>query len=179
MNNERALTREARANAGPVPADSWFRDMAEASGEIYFVLRLRPDLQMEFISDTVEAAVGYSAAAIIAEPELLLQIVDPRDVGKFEDVSRWEPGRKELHELRWIHLDGHVAFSQAWVRCREREDGSVALDGMSHDITEIREVELTRALFEERYRLMAESADRALYDAKAAGRNTARIAQIS
>ncbi|MBK9740822.1 MAG: diguanylate cyclase [Actinobacteria bacterium] len=141
----------------------WHRELAEASGDVFFVIRLAPDRAVEFMSDNVESQVGYPAEQFLADPGLLTRCVDPHDAADLDLVLTSPPGRQEFQELRWIHRDGHRVFLQNWIRTRERDDGSVVLEGTSHDITALREVERMKTVFEERYRLMAESANIVLW----------------
>ena len=123
-----------------VPSDSWFRDLAEQSGDLFFVIRTQPDQAVEFMSDTVETHLGFRTAEMMADPELLSRCVDPRDADELSRVLASPPGIAELLELRWIHRDGRPRWSQAWLRSRERDDGSVVLEGTSQDDREMREV---------------------------------------
>jgi diguanylate cyclase (GGDEF)-like protein/PAS domain S-box-containing protein len=145
------------------PDDSWFRDMGEAAGEIYFVVQLKPDLAVEYFSESVVAKLGHTAGELHADPELLGQCVDPRDAAAFASVLAWPAGQEARHDLRWISTSGRSVSTQAWLRSIERPDGSVALEGIAHDVTELRQQHAALLVAEERYRLMAESANVVLW----------------
>ncbi|MGZ4517838.1 MAG: hypothetical protein ACXVXN_07945, partial [Mycobacteriaceae bacterium] len=38
----------------------WFWALAEATGDVFYVLRTEPDLAFEFVSDAITALVGYT-----------------------------------------------------------------------------------------------------------------------
>ena len=61
-------------------------------------------------------------------------------------------------ELVWRHRDGHERASRVRARSRQRDDGSVVLEGTARDITQLREAEVELQLSEKRHRLMAENA---------------------
>lgn len=100
---------------------------------------------------------------MIADPGLLTRRVDELDVLELRRVLESPAGTKGWLDLRWVHRDGRRVWTQSWLRTRERADGSVVLEGTSHDITELREAEQARLVAEERYRLMAESANIVLW----------------
>ena len=145
------------------PDDAWFRNMGEAAGEIYFVLRLQPDLAVEYFSESVVEKIGHTAAELQADPELLGRSVDPRDAAAFAEVLAWPAGRQARHDLRWLGVAGSTVSTQAWLRSISRPDGSVALEGVAHDVTELRQKQAALMVMEERYRLMAESANVVLW----------------
>ena len=143
--------------------DAWFREVAEAAGDIFFVIRTSPSVAVEYISDSSDIFFGYSSVDVVSDPRLFISRVDPRDWPELERVLAWSPGREQFHELRWIHRDGRTVTTLSWVRSVERPDGSVVIEGNARDISALRDAEETRLLFEERYRLMAESANIVLW----------------
>jgi diguanylate cyclase (GGDEF)-like protein/PAS domain S-box-containing protein len=143
--------------------DAWFREIAEGAGDVIFALRLRPDSAVEYVSHSVFDQLGYEADELIADPGLLARRVDELDVLELRRLLESPAGTKAWLDLRWVHRDGRRVWTQSWLRTRERADGSVVLEGTSHDITELREAEQARLVAEERYRLMAESANIVLW----------------
>ena len=143
--------------------DAWFRELAEGAGDVVFALRLRPDLAVEYVSHGVVDQLGYEADEVIADPGLLTRCVDELDALAMQRVLASAAGTTAGLDLRWVHRDGRRVWTQSWIRTRERPDGSVVLEGTSHDITELREAEEARLVAEERYRLMAESANIVLW----------------
>jgi hypothetical protein len=60
------------------PADGWFRQRGEAAGDVFFVLRTQPERTFAFVSDTVEAVLGVSAADLRADASLIERLIDSR-----------------------------------------------------------------------------------------------------
>lgn len=140
------------------PSGEWFREHAEAAGNIFFVVRSQPDVQLEFVSETIEERLGYSAAELVADPSLLMGLVHPADVPLFMAALETPPGTRLELQMRWLERDGREAWSQVVLESEQRTDGSVALAGSSHDITQLKTAERALAESEQRYRLLAENA---------------------
>jgi len=49
------------ASHGPPDAE-WFRQMANGSAVVFFILRVQPDLAFEFLTEAVESQIGCPAA---------------------------------------------------------------------------------------------------------------------
>ncbi len=145
------------------PDDAWFRELAEAGGGVYFVIRLQPDFAVEFYSDSIAQYLGFTPAQLQADPTLLIGSLDPAAAAEFQSVMTWPAGRQGHHSLRWVGVGGRMISTQAWLRTIARPDGSVALEGIAHDVTELRQQEAASLVTEERYRLMAESANIVLW----------------
>ena len=71
--------------------------------------------------------------------------------------------------MTWRHRDGHPVHARAWVRSRQREDGSTILEGSIRDITQLHDAETELRLSEHRYRLLAENAWEIIWTAKLDG----------
>jgi diguanylate cyclase (GGDEF)-like protein/PAS domain S-box-containing protein len=136
------------------------RASAEGTGDVFYVLRVEPDLAMEFISDSCESLVGYTAAEHYANPGLLDLIVDQRDQALLWGALGAPFGHEIDVELRWLHRDGRVVWTHHRARKRRRDDGSAVLEGSGRNITVLRETQQALAQSEARYRfLVDESSD--------------------
>lgn len=136
---------------GQAPADAWFRERAEAFGDVFFVVRVRPEVEIEFIGDNVMQQVGVPPSAFYANPGLL----GADDQGALLEM---QPGEKRTVEYTWTHPNGKTRCTQVAAICVEREDGTVALEGIARDITALRETESALRDSEQRHRLLAENA---------------------
>ena len=141
-----------------VGSDHWFRDLAEEGGDVFFVVRIRPDVAVEFGSQTIEQQLGYPINSFFDEVDLLARSIDPRDAETLERVLAMTPGTNLRVELRWRHRDGHPVWTDGVIRCRCRADGSVILEGTLHDITDLRSTEEQLIRSAQQYRLLAEAA---------------------
>jgi diguanylate cyclase (GGDEF)-like protein/PAS domain S-box-containing protein len=136
--------------------------MADASGLMFFVLRVRPDVALEFVNDAPGAVlIGErtdSGGATDADATNLLGQIDPDYADRLSAVLALPPGSGTQVELKWNRLDGQSTWGRGWVRSRERQDGSVVIEGALADITELHEAETLLKRSEKRSRLLAENA---------------------
>ena len=109
-------------------------------------------------SDGVEEQIGCTAAEGLADPAAVLAQIKPTHAERLAEAMAIPPGSETAVELTWHHRDGRPVHSRTWARCRQRPDGSVVLDGVTRDITQLREVEAELQTFQDRYRLLAENA---------------------
>lgn len=140
------------------PDAEWFRQMANGSAVVFFILRVQPDVAFEFLTDAVESQIGCSAAEGLSDPAAVLGLVDPKFGDELAALLSMAPGQQTMSELTWRHRDGHPVHARAWVRSRQRGDGSVILEGSIRDITQLYDAETELRLSEQRYRLLAENA---------------------
>ena len=151
------------------PDAVWFERVADGGTLVFFVLRVQPDVAFEFLTDAVEAQIGCPATEGLADPAAVLGLIDPSHAGRLAEALAIPPGSDTTVELTWHHRDGRPVYSRTWAHCRRRPDGSVVLDGVTRDITQLRETEADLRLSEERYRLLAENAWEVIWTASPNG----------
>jgi len=151
------------------PDAVWFERVADGGTLVFFVLRVQPDVAFEFLNDAVEAQIGCPATEGLADPAAVLGLIDPSHAGRLAEALAIPPGSDTTVELTWHHRDGRPVYSRTWAHCRRRPDGSVVLDGVTRDITQLRETEADLRLSEERYRLLAENAWEVIWTASPNG----------
>ncbi len=144
--------------AGKVPDPRWFERIADHSGLVLFVLRVQPDLGYEYISNAIEAKLGVTPAAALADAEAVHSRVAPEFLPVLAEALTTEPGQQTSVELKWFHRNGTPLYTRCWMQSRRRPDGSVIMEGTVAEITELRDVEKELRQSEERYRLLAENA---------------------
>ncbi len=149
---------ERTAPDGAAPGSEWFNLVAERSGLIFFVMRIRPDVAFEYISSALPERLGVPVAAALADPRYVLERIEPDSQSRFAASLEMEPGQEETMDLTWRHHDGHLVHSRASMRASGRPDGSVVQEGVVLDITELRQLETELRQSEERYRLIVENA---------------------
>jgi diguanylate cyclase (GGDEF)-like protein/PAS domain S-box-containing protein len=133
--------------------------MAEGSGLIFFVMRIKPDVAFEYLGSALQKRLGIPVTAdTVADAETVLGRIDPESAERLAAGFTMMPGQELTMDLKWRHVDGHSVYSRAWMRAIERADGSVAQEGVVLDITELREVENELRYSEQRHRLLAENA---------------------
>jgi len=156
------------ASHGP-PDAVWFERVADGGTLVFFVLRVQPDVAFEFLTDAVEAQIGCPATEGLADPAAVLGLIDPSHAGRLAEAMAIPPGSDTTVELTWHHRDGRPVYSRTWAHCRRRPDGSVVLDGVTRDVTQLRETEADLRLSEERYRLLARNAWEVIWTASPDG----------
>jgi len=145
-----------------VPDAEWFEQMASSSAMMFFILRVHPDLALEFVNNAPGAVLvgdgtGPGGATDIDAASLLGQI-DPMYADRLSEVLALPTGTDIQVELKWNRLDGLSTYGRGSVRSRQRADGSVVIEGALADITELHEAQTSLSRSEKRSRLLAENA---------------------
>jgi diguanylate cyclase (GGDEF)-like protein/PAS domain S-box-containing protein len=144
------------------PDSEWFEQMASSSGMMFFILRVHPDVALEFVNNAPGAVLRGDrtepGSASDLDTEFLLRQIDPDYADRFADVLALPPGTGTEVELKWNRLDGLSTYGRGSVRSRQRADGSVVIEGALADITELHEAETKLMRSEKRSRLLAENA---------------------
>jgi diguanylate cyclase (GGDEF)-like protein/PAS domain S-box-containing protein len=140
------------------PDSQWFEQMATSGETLFYVLRVKPDLAFEYLNDAVESLIGCPAAEALADPRAVLNAIDTAQTRRIAKTLTLTPGDETTVELIWRHRDGRPIYGRTFVRSRQREDGSVVLEGASRDVTQLHEVEAELQQSEKRYRLLVENA---------------------
>ena len=145
-----------------IPDSDWFEQMASSSGMMFFVLRVRPDLALEFVNNAPGTVLvgdrNESGSATDVDAASLLGQIDPDYADRLAEVLALPPGTDTQVELRWNRLDGLSTYGRGSIRSRQRPDGSVVIEGALADITELHEAETQLMNSEKRNRLLAENA---------------------
>jgi diguanylate cyclase (GGDEF)-like protein/PAS domain S-box-containing protein len=124
------------------PDSDWYRDLSLMAGDVFYVMRTDPDQALEFMTDTVQDVLGYSAQEFFdGGLEFMAAIVDPRDVEELLAAVEMEVGASHYLELRWQHPQGRTVFAQHWMHKRRRPDGSVVVEGNTREVTTLRRLE--------------------------------------
>ena len=144
---------------GFLPGTGWFERIAERSGLIFYILRVRPDIAFEYLGSALQTRLGIPVnPGTPIDTEAVLGRIDPDSADRLAATLAMEPGQELSMDLKWRHLDGHSVHSRAWMQAYQRPDGSVVQEGVVEDITELREVETELRRSEQRSRLLAENA---------------------
>ncbi len=144
---------------GITPDSQWFQRVADSSGLVFFILRIRPDVAFEFVNAGMRTQlVGSRPDSTPAGAEKLLSQVHSDSADALDTLLRMQPGQQNLVELRWQHISGEAMFSRGRAHCREREDGSVVVEGVMQDVTHLHAVERELRNSEQRHRLLAQNA---------------------
>lgn len=140
------------------PHDGWFRTITERAGDTFYRIRVRPDVAVLFISDTVCIHSGYTAEELKANPRLVRSALAPQDLGQLASALQGKPGDDFRADLPWLHKDDSVVWIEHHGTFAEGPDGSVILEGTGYNITEEMRLKSSLEASEARYRLLAENA---------------------
>ena len=147
------------APTGEAPGPEWFQRVADNSGLVFFILRIKPDVSFEFVNGGMRTQlVGQRPDSSPADSRMLLDQLDPDSASDFDVLFAMPPGETRRVDLKWRHISGRPVYSRGWVTCTERPDGTVVLEGAMQDITELHGVERELRNSEERHRLLAHNA---------------------
>ncbi len=133
-------------------------ELAENLADVLYVIQLLPEFRFEYVSESVQRMVGYTAEEHYDDPGLAARLAPPDELEKF---ARWvaeSPDGPLEFTKQWTARDGSTVWAHHRCRRLTRPDGSVALYGAARDITAQWEAERELAASQERYRLLAENA---------------------
>lgn len=131
----------------------WFQEMAALSGDMVMLLQVTPERRLEFVSGDLAQRLGVTVGA-----EQALYEVSPQDIEAFEALIATAPGDVHEGQLRWNDQFGETVWTQVRARSRQRDDGSVVIEGVFHDISELKSAQSALATSERRHRLLVENA---------------------
>lgn len=123
--------------------------------QVFFTIRISPDLAVETVSPAIHAVLGVEAAAVRADPESVLDRLNPDDRRVLARLLNETPSEDDLSvDLSWRGNGQASVATRCAMRILTRDDGTVAVDGVAVDITDIRR---DIGILKERLRLLAES----------------------
>jgi diguanylate cyclase (GGDEF)-like protein/PAS domain S-box-containing protein len=125
---------DAESPTGTPPDPQWFQKVADHSGLVFFILRVQPDVALEFVNG--------------GTPQL----------ESADELLTMQPGDSMEAELTWRHVTGKPIHSSGWVQCRKRPDESVVVEGALRDVTALRAMQRELRNSEQRHRLLAHNA---------------------
>ncbi|HEX3498891.1 MAG TPA: PAS-domain containing protein, partial [Stellaceae bacterium] len=118
--------------------------VSNVPGVVYRRIR-HPDgrISYPYISEGVKQMLGYEAASLEANPELMLKTIDPRDKARFEEAIARSAAELSPYdiELRNIAASGEKRWVRSTAQTAKLEDGSVVWNGLLLDITAQRSAE--------------------------------------
>jgi diguanylate cyclase (GGDEF)-like protein/PAS domain S-box-containing protein len=85
-------------------------------------------------------------------------VINAAQMDLLAEMLALAPGDETNIELTWQHRDGSPVYGRTFIRSRQREDGSVVLEGATRDVTQLHAVEAELRQSEKRYRLLVENA---------------------
>jgi PAS domain S-box-containing protein len=122
--------------------------------------------RINFVSDYVEAMLGYTVGEWLATPNFWLSIVheDDREHAAQTALATFASGKVGTNQFRWITKDGRALWVESRSVAIMDEDGRPAgMRGVTMDITERKEAGDALRRSEERYRAFVEQSSEAIW----------------
>ena len=129
-----------------------------------------------FVSEYVEAMLGYTVAEWLSSPQFWLSIVYPEDRERVtqEAAAQFESCKNGEFEFRWISKDNRIVWVSVHTTIVCGEGGkALGVRGVAIDITERRRAEAALRESEGRYRDLVENAHDLIYEHDLQGNYTA------
>ena len=104
--------------------------------------------RIDFVSDYVEAMLGYSVEEWLSTPNFWLTIVHPddREYVAREAAENFAAGKNSTVEFRWLAKDGHAVWIESNYVVIKNDDGRpLGLRGVTTDISERKRVDESQA----------------------------------
>lgn len=140
-----AALRSAQLLSALRESEARFRWLAENAPHIIYRYRLRPRPGFEYVSPAAPHIVGYTPEEHYTDPELGLKIVHPEDRPKLEALQSGEEFLGKPVELRWIHKNGRIVWTeQLNIPVFDEKGELMAIEGIARDITEWKKAEEER-----------------------------------
>jgi PAS domain S-box-containing protein len=134
-----------------------FRRLAENAPDPIFRYRLAPTPGFEYVSPAMANVIGYTPEEHYADPELVFKLTHPEDRILLESLRQSPPERITDLNLRWLHKDGTVIWTeQRIVPIYDAAGDIVAIEGIARNISERMRAEQALRESEERFHNMAD-----------------------
>ncbi|MBA2512588.1 MAG: PAS domain S-box protein [Rubrobacteraceae bacterium] len=164
------VTRRRRAENQVREAEARYRTLVEQLPATIYVQDAGDgdDLGgISYASPQVEEQSGYPPQAFIEDPDLYMKIIHPDDRGRVmaEDERTEKTGEPFMMEYRVVKPDGTVVWLRDEARLIRDEEGRPRFwQGFQLDVTERRTAEEGLRESEERYRLVSQATNEAIWD---------------
>ncbi len=133
-----------------------FRLLAERARDVIFRFRVAPDLGVEYVSPSVETALGYRPEMLMGNPAFVASLIHPDDppLVSADAVSIPDGAlvvvRLHAADGRWVPFEVNIGRPPA------SESGTVTVEGVARDISERRQAEDELLRLNRVRRMMAE-----------------------
>lgn len=155
------ITREKQMESELLESETRFREIAEATTDVFWVTELEPE-RIIYVSPAFEAVYGVAPDKIYKDPRTWTKVIHPDDRQRVvECFESWGADPLNYHfnieyrvvwpdgQLRWIHDQGHAI--------QNRMGKVYRLSGIARDITNVKLAEFEAQEGRERTRQIAEA----------------------
>ncbi len=115
-------------------SEARLRLVTESSKDVLFLYQPLPEMNVQFVSPAVEAIFGLPAEAFHANPELILDMVDPNDRASFKEAL--VSGCEEPLVAKVIHPDGGFHWIEySGFSVQDDDEHAARMGGTARDVT--------------------------------------------
>lgn len=140
-----------RTGAALAESEAKFRRLVENADDVIYRVRLEPDVNIEYISPSIERLSGYPPEAFYGDGALFNELIVPEDRPKVAQRIAELQGEPGSTLTRWRRSDGSLRWVEARsVAVRDANGRAIAREGIARDMTEEKERELSRVALERR-----------------------------
>ncbi|MEH2372877.1 PAS domain S-box protein [Nostoc sp.] len=138
-----------------------------SSPVVIYSSKTSEDFSTTFISDNIQAMVGYEAREFIEDSSFWLQHVHPQDIELIsEKFNKLVEQEYISYEYRWLHADGTYHWFYEKMRLiRDEADYPIECVGYWADINDRKLAELALQSGQQRYQLLAEASPACIFHA--------------
>ncbi len=138
-----------------------------SSPVVIYSSKTSEDFSTTFISDNIQAMVGYEAREFIEDSSFWLQHVHPQDIELISEKFNQLVEQEYIsYEYRWLHADGTYHWFYEKMRLiRDEADYPIECVGYWADINDRKLAELALQSGQQRYQLLAEASPACIFHA--------------
>ncbi|MCI0695685.1 PAS domain S-box protein [candidate division KSB1 bacterium] len=135
-----------------------FRRLAENAPDPIYRYRLTPAPGFEYVSPAMTDAIGYAPKELYADPDFVFKLTHPEDRILLESLRQSPPENIADLNLRWLHKDGTVVWTEQRIVPIYDDAGEVvAIEGIARNISMRMRAEQALRESEERFQNMADT----------------------
>ena len=165
------ITSQKIAKQKEYHGEECYKQLSENGLDIVYHVQLVPEMITEFISSSVTALTGYQPEDFYADPQLIMNIVQPEDRSIWSIPPKDTSLKPEYFTTRWCGKNGQIIWmEQVNIPTYDHNNTPVALDGIARDITEKRKTEIALKESEEKLRIIFENSPAVLTLSDAEGK---------
>jgi len=133
----RDITQRHEAEARLEERERRFRALAEDAAGVVYRIRVRPTLEVEYVSQQLVEVLGYQPAEFYVDPTLIMRRARPEQRASLDLSSDSHAyGEQGMHSYSMRHADGRWLWIEDHHTPEHDEDGQlVAVQGIAFDVS--------------------------------------------
>lgn len=143
----------------------FLKALAKNSRTFFFYrFELEPERKFTYVSPSVTKIGGYKPEEFYADPDLIFKIIHPEDRPLLEKLlsSKTLPGK--TFSFRCVKKDGQIVWlGHIIVPVKDKSGNIIAVEGGAYDITDQIKIQNEIKESEEKFRVLAETAEAAIF----------------